>query len=258
MNNGTPYPRATPPLGVNPLLARLRREIGALDGSGAAAEAGVVSLGLAPVDAALPWGGLPRAALHEITGPAQDGARLGFAVALLARLRIGRPVLWCRTQSALADHGALYGPGLAAAGVSPRQVIFVTVNKAADALWVLEEGLRCNGLAAVVGEGIAPRFTDSRRLQLAARGGSTLGLLLPAASAKPVPSAALTRWHVTSVASVGTGPALPRRAWRLALQHGRGVRPTAWHVEWKDAALCGALAVPLADRSLEEPAVAVG
>ncbi len=219
----------------------------------------MVSLGLASVDGALPWGGLPRAALHEITGPAQDGARLGFAVALLARLRIGRPVLWCRTQSALADHGALYGPGLAAAGVSPRQVIFVTVAKAADALWVLEEGLRCNGLAAVVGEGITPRFTDTRRLQLAARGGSTLGLLLPAAKDKPVPSAALTRWHVTSAPTArGSGLALPRRAWRLALQHGRGIRPTAWHVEWKDAALCGALAVPLADRPVEEPAAALG
>ena len=74
MNNATPSPRAAPAAGLNPVLAQLRREIGALDGSGPAAEAGVVNLGLGPVDAALPWGGLPRAALHEIAGPAQDGA----------------------------------------------------------------------------------------------------------------------------------------------------------------------------------------
>jgi protein ImuA len=190
--------------------------------------------------------------LHEIGGPAGDGAALGFAVAILARLKIGRPVLWCRTQRAVADHGALYGPGLAAAGVSPRRVIFVTVNKAAEALWVLEEGLRCNGLAAVVGEGVDPSFTESRRLQLAARGGSTLALLLPATT-KPAASAALTRWHVASA-----GAQQPQRGWRLSLQHGRGVRPAAWHVEWKDAALCGAVAVPLADGSVETATAATG
>ena len=241
----------TPPPVDKFALAQVRRQVQALDGSGPRTEAGVVALGLPAIDQALPWGGVPRGALHEVTGPSGDGAALGFAVALLARLKIGRPVLWCRTQGALADHGALYGPGLAAAGVSPRQVIFVTVAKPADALWVLEEGLRCDALAAVVGEGVAPGFTDSRRLQLAARGGHSLALLLPPAQAKPVSSAALTRWHLSSLRAVA-----PQRAWRVALENCRGGRPTAWHVEWKDAALCGAVAVPLADGSMEAPAAA--
>jgi protein ImuA len=231
----------------------LRRQIGQLEGHAPSRSGGALALGVAALDDALPWGGLPRAALHDITGAPGDGAALGFAVAILARLKIGRPILWCRTQQAIADHGALYGPGLAAGGVSPRQVMFVTVAKPADALWVLEEGLRCQGLAAVVGEGVAPSFTEGRRLQLAARGGSTLGLVLPPSTARPAPSAALTRWHVTSAAALP-----PRRAWRVALQQCRGGRPTAWHVEWKDAALCGALAVPLADGPMETPAAATG
>lgn len=233
------------------LVAQLKRQIAGLDGSEPRLEAGTVGLGVGEVDQALPWGGLPRGALHEVIGPPGDGAALGFTVALLARLKIGRPILWCRTRTAVADHGALYGPGLAASGVSPRQVIFVTVNKPADAMWVLEEGLRSDSLAAVVGEGVAPGFTDSRRLQLAARGGRTLALLLPPTSAKPAASAALTRWHLSSLPAVA-----PRRAWRVALQHCRGGRPAAWHVEWKDAALCSALAQPLADGPVEAPAAA--
>ena len=233
------------------LVAHLKRQIADLDGSEPRLEAGTVGLGLPEVDQALPWGGLPRGALHEVLGPPGDGAALGFTVALLARLKIGRPILWCRTRAALADHGGLYGPGLAASGVSPRQVIFVTVDKPADAMWVLEEGLRCDGLAAVVGEGVAPGFTDSRRLQLAARGGRTLALLLPPVQAKPAASAALTRWRLSSLPA-----AAPRRAWRVALEHCRGGRPAAWHVEWKDAALCSALAQPLADRPVEAPAAA--
>src|SRR5690349_14416787 len=86
-------------------LAELRRQVRALDGSGGLAETGIVPLGLPAVDGMLPWGGLPRAALHEVGGPAGDGAALGFAVAVLARLKIGRPILWCRTRRAIADQG---------------------------------------------------------------------------------------------------------------------------------------------------------
>jgi protein ImuA len=249
MNNGAAAPVD------NSVLHDLRRRIRALDGlgdgSGLPHGAEAVSLGVPALDAALPWGGLPRGALHEIAGPPGDGAGLGFAVAFLARMKIGRPMLWCRTRAVIADRGALYGPGLAAGGVAPRQVIFVTVARPADALWVMEEALRCDALAAVVGEGVAPGFTASRRLQLAARGGRALALLLPPGGTLPASSAALTRWHL---AAANASP--PRRAWRVVLQHCRGGRPTAWRVEWKDAALCGAVAVPLADGPLAQPAAA--
>ena len=55
----------------------------------------------------------------------------------------------------------------------------------------------------------------------------------------------------------GASPAAaPARAWRMDLTHCRGGRPAAWHVEWKDAALCSALAQPLADGPVEAPAAA--
>ncbi|MCH7694501.1 MAG: hypothetical protein IID50_13750, partial [Proteobacteria bacterium] len=44
---------------------------------------GALALGAPEIDGALPWGGLPRASLHEIIGG--DGAASGFCAALLAR-----------------------------------------------------------------------------------------------------------------------------------------------------------------------------
>lgn len=161
-----------------------------------------------------------------------------------------RPILWCRTHSAIADRGALYGAGIAAAALNPRRVIFVTVARNADALWVLEEGLRCDALGAVVGEGVVLDFTASRRLQLAARGGRALALLLPPSAAHMGPSAALTRWRVTSDAT--RRPTQNAVSWRVALHQCRGGRPQTWKVEANDAALRGAVAVPLADGPLED------
>ena len=228
------------------VIARLRRQIGALEGAGHGN--GAVAFGVPALDDALPWGGLCRGALHEVAGTPGDGAVLGFAALVLARTGMVRPVLWCRTRQAVADHGALYGPGLAAVGVDPRRVIFVTVATTAEALWVLEEGLRCDALSAVVGEGAAPDFTASRRLQLAARQGQAMGLLLLPAGADARASAALTRWRVTSLASQGSV------SWRVALEQCRGGRPHTWKMEARDAALRGAVALPLADGPLEEAA----
>ena len=72
-------------------IAELRRRIGALERAGGSAgkSAGAgraLPFGVPEIDAALPWHGLALGALHEISGPARDGAALGFVSALLARL----------------------------------------------------------------------------------------------------------------------------------------------------------------------------
>ena len=58
-------------------LAALRLRIRHLDGGGAGFGAVRANLGHAQIDAHLPWGGLPRAALHEIRAPLRPGAPAG-------------------------------------------------------------------------------------------------------------------------------------------------------------------------------------
>ena len=214
-----------------------------------AAELPVLSLGLPVFDQALPWGGLPTGVLHEIVGRPGDAAAGGFAVRLLCALVSlrKRPALWCQGEG---DAGAPYAPGLSQAGLVSEQVIFVQARKPAELLWAMEEGLRSGAFAAVLGEGVSPDLTATRRLQLAAEAGGTTALLaLPWRTSGAV-SAALTRWQVTSVPTEADSEAA---RWQVELQRCRGGAGGAWQVTC-DEALRLRLAAVLARRSLA-PAV---
>src|SRR6185437_7972363 len=109
----------------------------------------VLPFGWAAIDRALPWGGLPLAALHEVESAGamgQDGAAAAFLAGIRARLTAARPVLWCLPQP------DLHAPGLAQAGLAAERLLLVRAREEREILWVLEEGLRSRALAAVVGE----------------------------------------------------------------------------------------------------------
>ena len=208
-------------------LVRLRREIAAIEQQGtvsaaspassweaASTQAGGTQAPGAPL---LPFaipaldevlgGGLALGAVHEAAalGPGGEGALTAFALGLAARtahLR-RRPILVVHQDLAELEAGRLYGPALDALGLGSGALVLVHVRKPQDVLFVMEEGLKCPGLAAVLGEfaGAFPdALTATRRLALAARGGSSLGLLL---RQRPdgASSAAKTRWVISPAAS---------------------------------------------------------
>jgi protein ImuA len=124
-------------------LEALRTRIRAIEAPG---EYRVAAMGAPALDAALPWGGLPRGCLHEIAGtPGDAGAAIGFAAALVARLHAAhddaRQVLWCVRADTDHETGALYAPGLRSFGLAPRQVLLVRAATTAQVLWAMEEGL---------------------------------------------------------------------------------------------------------------------
>ena len=193
-----PFPRRDPAG-----LDRLRARIGAMESAGLVRRgATAVAFGAPGIDDHLPWGGLPRGALHEVMA-GHGGAATGFCAALCARLagNGGGAVLWCEGSRTL-DAGALYAPGLARFGLDPARLIAVRARRDGDALWAMEEGLRCTNLAAVVGEVGVLSLTASRRLQLAAEAGGVTALVLVPASDTPAASAAVTRWRVSAVPGV--------------------------------------------------------
>ena len=162
---------------------------------------------------------MPLGALHEVLGAGADeedgAAAAGFIAGILARLGSARReavgkagpgaglVLWCLKRP------DLYGPGLLAHGLDPARIVLVTARRGDEMLWAAEEALRAGpeaGLAAVVAEIGRLPMVAGRRLQLAAeRSGVTAFLLrrwraaAEAAAERERPSAALTRWRVTSL-----------------------------------------------------------
>jgi protein ImuA len=135
-------------------------------------------------------------------------------------------------KAALRLSGRPYRPGL------PQhlrhRLIHVAAMKPEDALFALEEGLRCRDLAFVIGE-IAgnPRaldFTASRRLSLAAEKHGT-ALWLVRLDARTDLGSARMRWRVAAAASPPPrwNPQAPGRAtWGAELFRAHTFQPGHW------------------------------
>jgi len=228
------------------VLADLRARIRRIEGAGG--EGGrILPFGIDPVDSHLPDGGLPLGCLHAVA--AQDpGAGTGFAAALLARLATPRtPVLW------ILRGRDLYAPGLATYGLTPDRLVAVRAVRPVDALWAMEEALRCSALSAVLGELEGLDLTASRRLQLAAESSGVTGFLLDVSAGLGASggrnrraeglSAAVTRWRLDAAPSLdgeedaaprpaGGPPGLGKPRWSVALERCRGGRPGHWTLSW--------------------------
>ncbi len=244
-------------------VAALRRRIAAIRAvAGAPAqmwrEAPPLTLGVPGIDGRLPGGGLVRGGLHEVLGGHRGvdggGAALAFTAVLAARRAAlaGRQkdrgkgyVLWCPSRQ------GLYGPGLAAFGLGAGQLILVHGRDDQQRLWAMEEGLKCPGLAMVVGEVGRLDLGQSRRLQLAAEASGVTALLLPrkpgqgdAGNDGLGVSAALTRWRITALPSAPTkgylGIGAPRS--QVELLRCKGGRPGEWLLQWNGDGFdeCGA------------------
>jgi protein ImuA len=211
-------------------LAALRRQLMNETVLGPATAA--APLGVAAIDAALPWRGLPCGVLHEVSGAAMDGAATGFCTMLLARLATDRrSVLW------VCPGDDLYGPGLVSLGLSLDRLILVRTRKPAEILWTIEEALRCRAIAAVLGEIADLPLAAGRRLQLAARKSGVTALLLRPREGNPV-TPAVTRWRVVSASGGAARHAHMVSRWRVdlvrcrGLLHGEEGHVERWLVEW--------------------------
>lgn len=203
------------------------------------------------MDLGKPWR-LPapeRPTLSEIFAAApRDAGWIGF---LLAQIDRSRPLLWVQDRMAIRESGRTYPPGL---GI--RDLIHVEARDAKAALWAMEEGLRCAGLSAVIGEisgdPAALDFTATRRLAVAAERTRLPCWLVRLAGTANL-SGARMRWRVSSL------PSLPHpldwrapgaAAWDLDLFRSRASPPGRWSVA-RDSGAFHLVAAP-GDRALAE------
>lgn len=150
-------------------------------------------------------GGIAFGALHEMAPErAGDfGAATGFTLALAAlAAKRGGETLFIQTDYARLEGGAIHGAGLDLFGLSSQRLLVLRARRAIDALFAMEEALKCSAVASVIAElpDDSADLTATRRLSLAARERNGLGLLLRHRSSS-MPSAAMTRWSVAAMPS---------------------------------------------------------
>lgn len=165
----------------------------------------VLATGLLPLDRCLPGGGLPLGALtellagqgapaapREVPWPCPSGAWTFAAHLACQALRARQPpddpgIAVFVDAEGDADPAPLLELGLPAA-----RFLFVRPATAADAFWAFDQAIRCRAVACAVVRLTHLETAPLRRLQLAAREGGGLALLLrPGAAARnPSPAAA--------------------------------------------------------------------
>jgi len=153
----------------------------------------------------------------------------GWTAFLLAQIDTAGPVLWVQQRMAILESGRVYPPGLPVA-----DLIHVEARDAREALWAMEEGLKCRTLSAVIGElwgdPAVLDFTATRRLAVAAERSHVPCWLVRLGGAANL-SGARMRWRITSAPSLAN-PFDPRApgapAWDAELFRARGAPPGRW------------------------------
>ncbi|MFO1256173.1 MAG: hypothetical protein U1E37_10985 [Sphingomonadaceae bacterium] len=179
--------------------------------------------------------GLGGTPVHsELFAPGSEGSGAGLALALALDQSRGdeRPFLWVQDKAALRRSGRPYRPGLPP--VLRARLIHVAADKPEDALFALEEGLRCRDLAFVLGELAgnpkALGLTASRRFSLVAERHGVPLWLVRLDAARDLSSARM-RWQVRSAASPPprwNAAAPGRPAWQAELFRARAHPPGQW------------------------------
>ncbi len=214
-------------------LRQLRQEVMALEGSlPREAQRGNTALELGPMQAAFPRHVFPLAANHEFvsTTASEAAATQGFITSLLGMLlRKGGFCLW------IGNRRRVFPPGMRLFGLDPDRVVFVDLSSEKEVLWTLEQALKCDALAAVVGELRELSFADSQRLQLAVERSRVTGFLHRHQPRSLHATACTTRWKVAPLPSqVEEGmPGVGFPTWRVELLKVRNGRPGTWELAWR-------------------------
>lgn len=190
--------------------------------------------------------GLAAVAQTEVFASSREasGAGAAFALALDAwrhcareegeEVEDRRAVVWVQTRAALRNGGRPFRPGLPPE--IRHRLIHVLAEKDEDALFALEEAVRCRDVAFVIGElAGSPRaldFTASRRLTLAAERHGVPLTLVRLDGTRDL-SSARQRWAVRAAPSArpkwnAQAPGTP--AWQAELFRARSHPPGIWRL----------------------------
>ena len=212
--------------------------------------------------------GLGAVAQSEIFASSREGSGAGAALALALDAWRCRPrgegdeaedrraVVWVQTRAAVKHGGRPFRPGLPPE--IRHRLIHVLAEKDEDALFALEEAVRCRDIAFVIGEiAGSPRaldFTASRRLTLAAERHGVPLTLVRLDGTRDL-SSARQRWAVQAAPSANPqwnrqAPGVP--AWQAELFRARSHPPGTWRLSEDGGQLVAGRHIPLAVQEVGE------
>ncbi|PQJ09556.1 Error-prone repair protein ImuA [Flavipsychrobacter stenotrophus] len=215
----------------NDVIRQLQKEVLSLQGNIIPTADQRWKTALGPIEKAFPNSTFPIGAVHEFISNTQENtaATNGFISGLLSGFMKKEGIcLWVGTKR------TIFPPALIAFGIQPERIIFIDVAKSKEVLWVIEEGLKCNTLIAVVGELQELSFTESRRLQLAVEESRVTGFIHRYKPKSENTVACVSRWKINPLRSIiedgMPGVGAPR--WNVQLAKVRNGKPGSWDVEW--------------------------
>lgn len=210
------------------IIAQLQKDILPLQGYKPVAGNIGFDGGLGFIKNAFPNASFPLGAIHEFfcSGTEDVSASSGFIAGILsAIMQKGGVSIWISS-------GMIFPPALKSFGIEPDKVIFITAKQEKDILWVMEEVLKCEGLAAVIAETPELSFTASRRFQLAVEQSRVTGFIVRR-NPKNLATACVTRWKITPLPSAEDGlPGVAFPRWNVELLKVRNGIPGSWQLEW--------------------------
>ncbi|MEJ7768419.1 MAG: Error-prone repair protein ImuA [Chitinophagaceae bacterium] len=213
------------------IIHQLQKEILSIQGFRPGPPCNELDLGLGVINHSFPNDTFPLGAVHEfLCAGAEDAAATGgFIAGLLADLmRSGGASVW------ISSVRNIFPPALKFFGIEPHRIIFVDMQQEKDVLWAIEEALKCEGLAAVIGELQEISFTGSRRLQIAVEQSRVTGFLIRNHPRKLQSIACVSRWKIRPLPSkLDNGmPGIGFPRWTVDLLKARNGKPGTWQVEW--------------------------
>ncbi|MCF0071121.1 Error-prone repair protein ImuA [Dyadobacter sp. CY261] len=219
------------PARKNGLFNKLQEDILALQGFRTSVGASKIDFGLGVMNAAFPNGAFPTGAVHEFisTNAETAAATTGFMAGLLGKLMGDFGIcLWIGIKP------IVFPAALKIFGIEPHRVIFIDLSKEKDVIWAVEEALKCESLAAVIGELREITFTESRRLQLAVEQSRVTGFIHRNNPRAVNTLACVSRWQITPMTSqIEAGmPGVGHPCWHVELQKIRNGEPGEWEMEW--------------------------
>jgi protein ImuA len=213
------------------IIDQLKREILSLQGFKKISNPVEMDLLPAAIKNAFPLAEFPLGVVHEFfdTGREDAAATCGFVSGILSSLmNSGGVCIW------ISSSKTIFPPALRSFGIAADRIIFIDLKKEKEMLWTMEEALKCDGLAAVIGEIPEVNFTASRRLQLAVEQSRVTGFILRHNPRGLNTTACVTRWKITSLPSElpGDMPGVGFPRWNVELLKVRNGKPGNWEIEF--------------------------
>lgn len=213
------------------ILEQLKQDTLRLQGIKTTQKNSVINSVIGQLKHAFPGSAFPAYGIHEFMACGAEDLAVtgGFISGLLAPLMYaGGITFWISAKQ------TVFPQALKSFGIEPDKIIFIYLKKDIDILWVMEEALKCKGLAAVIGEVQELNFTASRRLQLAVEQSQATGFIIKSNTQSLHTTACNTRWKISSLQSESAdnmpGVGLPR--WNVQLIKVRNGQPGNWKIEF--------------------------